>query len=487
MKKLLDKILSPQLFAICYLPWLAINMVTVINVLDFTRFILIAFALWGVAICAKIYLFGGKTAWTDKGIALLIAFLAACLVSQVINFKHGGFDMIGKLCYFALCILILYSQHSKNAVDHLKTLSIVSRALGVAIGALMLVSDWMFITLFSATVVGRSGVEIKVGFAENRLFGIFSSPNVGGFYALILIWCSLIVLKLSKDMRFKALWRTLSVVQILAAVMYISVALSRGTYISGIMLVVAYLIIRPPFDKEAALNAFKQIGIRVLSIAAALIICVAGINAANWLSCEAMALTYRITTGEDKLPDIIKNAKLGADGRVEAGRDDIDITNKRSSIWSSNLSLLEGKHLVLGVNHPQQFMENSKAEGKTFTEDQEHFINYAGGNLHNGYLQILVNGGLLAFIPMLAFLILCVIKVIKQLAATLFAGKATTDDKSYLLFSLALPMVLAVLINNVFETNFVLMGANFIQAVFWFAAGICIHSTSAAKKEGAEK
>ena len=33
---------------------------------------------------------------------------------------------------------------------------------------------------------------MHVGFAENRLYGVFSSPNVGGMYALVLIWCALI-------------------------------------------------------------------------------------------------------------------------------------------------------------------------------------------------------------------------------------------------------------------------------------------------------
>ncbi len=484
MKGLLNKILSPQLFALCYLPWLAINMVTLINVMDFTRYVLIGFALWGVAICAKIYLFGGKKSWTEKGIALPIAFLAACLIGQVINFKHGGFDMIGKLCYFALCILVLYSQRDKDVNDYRKSLSVLSRVLGIVIGALMIVSDWMFFNLYSGTVVGRSGVEIKVGFAENRLFGIFSSPNVGGFYALILIWVSFIVLFLSKDMRLKLLWRILAVTQILLAVVYISVALSRGTYVSGIVLVVSYFILRPPFKKEANLKTWKQIGIRAASILAAVLICVGTVTVANKASCQMLIYNYRLNHGDipyDQLPDIIKNAMLGSDGRVEANREDIDITNKRSGIWAANLSLLKGKNMVVGVNHPVKYMENTKAEGVSYTEDQEFYINYAGGNTHNGYVQILVNGGLLAFIPMLMFLLYCVIKVIKHLSATLFAGKAKSKD--YLIFALVLPMVLAILINNVFETNFVLMGANFFQAIFWFAAGACIQCT----KKGAEK
>ena len=44
-------------------------------------------------------------------------------------------------------------------------------------------------------------------------------------------------------------------------------------------------------------------------------------------------------------------------------------------------------------------------------------------------------------------------------------------------------MVLAILANNVFESNFVLMGANFFQALFWFLAGATVFCAGTKQEE----
>ncbi|MBE7056768.1 MAG: hypothetical protein E7388_04925 [Ruminococcaceae bacterium] len=484
MKKILDKVLSPQLFAICYLPWLAINMASVINILSFTRIILAMFAAWAVAVCVKQFVFSGKKPWTDKFIAILMFFLGACLISQVVQFEYGGFDMIGKLMYFAICLLVLYSQYQSDSAGYIKLFGIVSRVLGVVIGLMMLVSDWMFVTIYSGTLVGRSGATVKVGFCENRLYGIFTSPNVGGLFALILIWCSFFILIKAKSMWCPLLWRIFACIQIFAGVMYISVGLSRGTYVSGIAMIVTYLIIKTPHMKERVLSAWKQIAIRILCVAVTIVLCVGIVKAVNWSACKVMVWNYENHLSSSELTEeekaeqeaIIENALKGSEGRVESNREDIDITNKRASIWTSHLKLLKGKHLIIGVNHPHKYLEKNLAQGMDFTDEQLRFIRYAGGNLHNGYIQILTNGGILAFLPMLAFLGICVVKALQYLFKARFSKKLSVDTDSYLVFSVTLPMVIAVLVDNVFETNFVLMGANFIQAFFWFVAGACVMS-----------
>ena len=59
MKKFVNQVLDPKWFALCYLPFLAVNMVQLINPMTVTRVFLVFFALWGVAVAAKCY-FTGK-------------------------------------------------------------------------------------------------------------------------------------------------------------------------------------------------------------------------------------------------------------------------------------------------------------------------------------------------------------------------------------------------------------------------------------------
>lgn len=517
MKKLLDRALSPQVFALAYLPWLAVNMVSVINILDFTRVVLAVYAAWAVAVSVKTYFFSGKSAWTDKGMALLILFLAACLATQVLQFSYGGVDVLGRLCYFALCLLVLYAQHGRVTEDYFTSLRWLVILLGVVITVLMLVSDWMFLEMYSATVTVRSGVEANVGFAENRLFGVFTSPNVGGMFALILIWCSVLLFRFAGEMRGKAAWRVLAAVQILSALMYISVALSRGTYVSGSVLVVSWMLFRAPSTWECALARWKQAGLRVLSAAAALGVCVVMIGVVNRVSCRMLEWNYERKTAassadepsastpaagfvaaipvvhpmaapaaqpvisDDEAQQIIDNAHLGFDGRVEAG--DTDISNNRFEIWTTHLSLLHGKHYLIGINHPPTFVEKQTAAGTTFTEQQLKMVTYANGNMHNGYLQMLISGGLVVLLPMLAFLLWCAFRALRYGGGALLTGRFRVDSRTYSLFSITFPMVLTILSNNLFETNFVLMGASFIQAFFWFVAGACVQSIREGEKQ----
>ena len=489
MKRVVDKILSPQLFLLCYLPWLAINMVTVVNILSFTRVVLVLFAAWAVAICVKEYLFGGKQAWVHKGIAVLLFFLAACLMSKVLLYRYGGLDVIGKLCYFSLCILVLYPQRRLQSADYIKMLSVLARTLGIVIGIMMLISDWMFVSVFSSTITIRAGGTANVGFAENRLYGIFTSPNVGGAYALILVWCSFVTLLWSGKMRAKILWRILAAVQMILAVMYISVALSRGTYLMGLAMVIGYMILRPSFAREKALKAWLQVSLRVVSVVAAIFLSIGIVNVFNRVSCEIMTWNYETNLKSDdaekdeQMQAIVENALLGSAGRVEADRDDIDITNKRTRIWKSNLSLLKGKHLLIGVNQPHEYLKKTMEQGVTYPEQVVTFVNYAKSNTHNGYLQILVSGGLLAFLPMAAFLAWCAYLAVRYMAKSLLGGKWPMNTAAYALFSVTLPMVLGVLVDNVVESNFALMGANFIQAFFWVVAGACVLSMCEGAKE----
>ncbi len=489
MKNFLNKALSPQLFAMCYLPYLALNLMTVVNILSFTRVCLIFFAVWGVAICVKTFLFSGKSIYFEKYMAVLIGFLAVCFITQVINFKYGGVGVIGRLAYFALCILVLYSQHKASVDGYKKTLIYATRTMSVIITAAMIASLIMFFNLYTGRIPIRAGTDIYLGVAENRLYGVFSSPNVGGMYALILIWCAVVNFYYLKKSKLKPLWIVASIFEIIVALAYISVALSRGTYLAGAVFLVAFLFVRVPFAFEKKLSVWLQGIIRVVSVAVCLAIAIGAFSVLR-VGCVkvAQAVTYskqqeqkpteptpprpqesvepEEPDGADKILDDLNN---GFDGRVESQGQKNDITNKRKDIWTAHLSILKGKNLILGVNEPYEYYKLEKEAGREFTHHQFIFIEWAKGNLHNGYLQILVHCGIIAFALFVIFIMICAVKSVIYLFKS-----GDGDPEKYKLFSLSLPMVVNILANNVVESNMALMGANFFQALFWFAAGLTV-------------
>lgn len=482
MKKITDillKILSPSVFAVSYITYLSLNMMTVVNVLDFTRYFLVFFAAWGFAICVKTYLFSGKNPYLAKNMPVLLVFLAFCFASMLVNFNYGGVSPIGKLAFFALCILLLYSQYGADADSYKKTLVCITRLVSVVITLSMLVSLIMFAHLYTAEIVGRSGATTYVGVAQNRLFGVFSSPNVGGMYALILIWCAVVNIYTFKKSKLYAAFVTLSIFQILISVTYISLSLSRGTYLAGLVMLVSFLLLRKPFKKELSIKFWQTCALRIVSAALVTVLTVSAVPLIHDGYCS---LTKSVVMSEcekqqdeqkktEKL-EVLNKLFSGHEGRVENAAN-VDVTNKRKDIWLTHLSLVANKNILFGVNEPLVYYNKNTENGVIFSENTKKFVEWASGNMHNGYLQILVHCGVFAFASMLVFLILAVIGTISFLIKCA-KNKDLADGKLYTLFSLAMPMVLAVLSNNVVETNFVLMGANFFQAVFWFVAGICV-------------
>ena len=139
------------------------------------------------------------------------------------------------------------------------------------------------------------------------------------------------------------------------------------------------------------------------------------------------------------------------------------------------------KNLLSGVNDPYQWYQQMTANGVSFSAHQKRFIEWAGGNMHNGFLQILVNCGIFALLAMLLFLALCFIRCARCFIVCVHRKRSTGER--YTVFALTLPMVLCILGNNIVETNFVLMGANFFQALFWFLAGATVFCAGTKQEE----
>lgn len=506
MKKLVNNLINPQTFSIYYLSWLAINMIVVVNPLRFTRFVLVFFAIWSVGVAVKIYIINKTFIGSYKYMNILLLFLSSCLLSFLINFSYGGFGSIGRLCYFSLSILILYPQFDIDSMKYTDLLRRAAHSLGIVISIPIAVSLWMFVTMYSKVGVNRAGT-VYIGLSENRLFGVFTSPNVGGSYAIILIWCAMIILHLDKKKKYSYWWMGIALFEIILGMTYISLALSKGTYLSGSIAIVTYLLFRSSSTYEQKMKKSMQILLRLASTIVVLGLCIISLKGLHTVSCTAMEFVFDrqhkveeiiptdpsstpptpstpIEPSPDQPPstnntvkdayETINNAKKGNEGRTEANRSDIGITNKRYSIWINHLKLLKGRNLIFGINNPMRYYDVTLKNGEEFSHEQTIYINYASGNMHNGFFQILVYCGLISFSIFFLFLLLCLRSVISYKKTCMSPANNINSAYSNQIFDLCFPLVMAILFNNLVETNFALMGTNFIQALFWFTAGGCM-------------
>lgn len=155
----------------------------------------------------------------------------------------------------------------------------------------------------------------------------------------------------------------------------------------------------------------------------------------------------------------------------------IDISNKRFAIWNASIKMVMTSPIIGVGNSYTNYHNMSLEEREYFTSHERIMIDYSGGNIHNGYLQILVYCGIVALILYLSFLICSLLKVIIFFR---FTKNIYLTNQCIFLFTL----VVYLLANNLVETNMALMGANAFQAAFWLFSGYVISLCNITKKKG---
>jgi len=454
---------NKSFFKIAFVTYSSINLIPIINIQFFTRVFLVFFALWGAAIVG--YDLFVRKLRNYKPILLMIAFLAVCLISYLVNFRREGLTNIIRLAFSALSILILF-LNDDHSPEHVKwELYRLNLCYSLVTFACVIVSLVFFALNIHFEIIGRIGSTVRFGFLENRLFGVFSSSNIGGSYcfasiAAVLMNRFFLGKDLSKGMKRYYL------ANLILCYIYIALSLSRGTYLSCSVAIVTVLLLIELPTKLLALFQNKILWARIASIAASLLLFFVGMEIVQVISSVVPVGVYNVKaavihifnpgwSGEE--PEVIDFV------RIETGKK--DVTNGRTDIWKASFSLLKGD-LLFGVGSSDINPEDTAyIESNRLTDREVQILDRFNGNSHNGYLQILVECGVFALLLFLAFFVRCFIKWLKSYP------RLRQDRGVWQLSVLLLAVVVYFLANNMVETNFMLMGTNTFQCLLWVNAG----------------
>jgi len=375
-----------------------------------------------------------------------------------------GINNLISLGFTAICIFVFINDDQNK--DNLKQEILwLNRCFCAVVFIALTVSIFWFITNTHIEIISRGDYTINLGFFENRLFGVFSSPNVGGTYSALAIVAALINLFGLKK-KVEKIETTFYIVVIILSIIYNALSNSRGTYVCCIAAIVIFFIFKPLQCKFVFLNS-KITAIVTCMIAITLtVVCFISIIpfvrytmsyvpyiVSNETSCESSANSVDLNRIETTRVDL---------NRIETTREDIDISNKRFDIWVASLKLLKTDYVwgFGGSTITEEQGTQYLADG-ILTQKDITYLNYADGNTHNGYLHILVKCGPISFVLFIIFLVMCIIKVLK----------ARKIVYSNCIAAFAIAVVTYILINNLFETNILFLGANIFQAIFWAYAG----------------
>ena len=190
-------------------------------------------------------------------------------------------------------------------------------------------------------------------------------------------------------------------------------------------------------------------------IPVAITIMVISVNYVSGKVCLKVAEVY-----QDSIKDITSSETTGnGENSISIDRTDTEldnISNNRTTIWKSYLSLLKGDVLLGGS--PRNFMQ------KWIEKEPTCYLAEKGMETHNGYLSVLVGTGILGFSSVLVFIIF----YLKDLLQYVLKKEIVPTNV------LMIEMLLCAFVTFTFFFTDLFFVHSLTSVLFWFLCGMSV-------------
>lgn len=399
---------------------------------------------------------------------LLILGIVSFMITVLLNRAYFFVPSIYNLVYLMITLIVIYPvDFSQDSETRKKKIIQFNNVFIVIILIATFISIVQFVLLISYRVpTGTPGIVARQGFIENRLFGVYTSPNVGamfGYTSIILSIFSGLLNNLTKKIQL------LYIINFAVQVIYIILSSSRGAQLVIISFLFLFLVFLFQSSFRKAVTERTSINIRWL-IAIALIFLVfftiGNTYAKNLLAKIPVAIENKIEIKktdqvEDNLDRPDKVVVQHSDGNSE-------FSAGRFSIWKAAVKATEP---TLFFGHGEtDFFGNS--DGTVLDKVQLNSMDInelrrAHGNMHNGYIQVIVSSGIIGFICFYIFYMCNIFKLIKLF----FIKKSQSVEIDYALLGIVLIFLLSIFANELVESHLLFNKRDVISIVFWYYLG----------------
>lgn len=394
--------------------------------------------------------FCGRTWLKTRLCGLLLLFLAAELVSVVLNARYGVMGNIKAMLWLCVQFFVLATVDTELPEQmHKKHLRLFMEAFGVIWFALALWSLGTFVALTHESLyIPSSGESVRVGFWEGRLHGIFEDPNYASLCSAAAIVFAVTDWRMTPSSRGRKIfcWA-----QVVVQLSYIVLAYSRTIFmaiLAALILLAIVLGLRWADRREA--KGAK----RLLLVAAAVVSICAGAVAVFFVLRMVLACLPGVYT-------VIRTGDIHAFSVVSLRRPDVsdtdDLTNNRMQIYLDYLKLI-GKRPLFGVP--------SRAAGTFMRENfPDSFVVMRGYSVHSGYLALFVYAGLVGGVFAMAWLVMVAVEVVGYLIRRRNSGEQSYWTVLSLTMFLVVAAVAALPLEFMFSTNMI------FDVLFWVTLG----------------
>lgn len=442
----------------------------------------IAFA-WGIYLVARDF-FMRRNMFKQKGWFLLLLLAISFAISVLLNFPYQFPETAYNWVYLVQSIFLVYPFDFEESEASTRKWMIRFNDVFIWIMAILVIGS-LILYVFNIQYWVMAGTEthwVRQGFMEDRLFGLFTSPNFGAILGSLSVFTSIInnILKRDSWKKFQPVY----IVNAIAQYLYYILASSRGTKLTIYVLIgltIVYAIYRAFLLPK---HRWKSIG-KVIGKSLIGLILIFSLNntVQHGLSYVPSIVHngYLLVTGqidkagtEEGSSEASKSSSAGGIAPVIIQHDEegSELSSGRFSIWKAGVSAtmqkplfgLADADLYRGL---KPYETTSQVDMSQLDEMDRSELKRAQGNMHNTYVAIFVKAGLIGLVLVAIFGIIYMLYHLRLVMHPQF-DLTQTNNQLYLIIVF---MILALLAENVVENHIIFANRNSIGHVFWVYAG----------------
>ncbi|WP_165003218.1 MULTISPECIES: O-antigen ligase family protein [unclassified Enterococcus] len=394
---------------------------------------------------------------------LLIVAILSFMVTILLNREHFLIPSLYNLGYLLITLIVIFPTDFSQSKETKKMKMLqFNNVFIIIVFFAALISLYQFVLLIAYHVpTGTPGLFARQGFIEHRLFGVYTSPNVGamfGYTSIVLSLISGLIRKLTTKTRvFYGL-------NFIVQVFYITLSSSRGAQavICSFLILFVLLLSFSSFRKSIA----KVTSIKTRWLLSLLLLLLLYFSVGNTYAKDFLATVPISIEKEVKIVEPEKNEENTNPPKkvvLQHSDNDSEVSAGRFAIWKAAAKAMKTAPLF-GYGETD-FYGNSDGrilnKVELSTSDQNE-LKRAHGNMHNGFLQVFVSSGIIGFIFFYIFYACNLFNLIKAFL---------TNKVDYVFLGIVLIFILSIFVDEMVEAHVLFNKRDVISIVFWYYLG----------------
>ena len=374
----------------------------------------------------------------------MYAFLISYIITIFINRNSNLIGNTKTLIWQIIMMFVLFMSESwKNKDEIYSDILRISNTIIVATMILSLCSLIIFLFNIVYWVKRVDGAVIPIGYYYARLWGIYVDPNQAAVIAIVSILSSIIIIINKKYKSF-----IFVIFNIIVQYLFMILTASRGGLIGFLfsVIVLGYLLSDYLLRNKITKDIFRS------SISFIIAIIVSG------LLILSEAPTRKILS---IIPNSISNLKNETDNEnstIDIERNDLSSSNGRIVLWKDGLRLSKYSP-VFGFGD-----RNIPVKASELTPGSS----LAKKTVHNGFIHMLLSGGIIALI------IMCVIIISIAIKAIRIFFKGNRYNKDFYITNIISVIIGVLLVTSMFLTE-IFYQNSFAATIFWICLGYSMY------------